>query len=244
MISLSIQFKTGNTMDYIRRASERGQVDLGWLHSQHSFSFGHYYDAAHMGFSVLRVINDDIVQPGYGFGEHGHRDMEIISYVVSGRLAHKDSAGNAHELPVGDIQRMSAGKGIRHSEFNASDVETVNFLQIWIKPVSLGGAPSYEQKTIPSAQQLTPLVTQNGGGGTLSINQDVIMSRLTLRENETFDISTNQRWGYLHLIKGQLTVNDKTFDAGDAFGLKQERAVQVLAKGDVEALWFDLPPEH
>lgn len=144
-------------MVYLRKSEERGKVNLGWLKSNHSFSFGHYYDVNHMGFSVLRVINDDVVQPGRGFDTHGHKDMEIVSYVVKGALKHKDSAGNEYQVPEGDIQVMSAGRGIMHSEYNASDTEEVNFLQIWILPNQKGGAPSYGQRALAPKVETNPL---------------------------------------------------------------------------------------
>lgn len=144
-------------MVYMRKAEERGKVNLGWLNSNHSFSFGHYYDVNHMGFSVLRVINDDVVQPGRGFDTHGHKDMEIVSYVVKGALKHKDSAGNEYQVPAGDIQVMSAGRGIMHSEYNASDTEEVNFLQIWILPNQKGGAPTYGQRALAPRGETNPL---------------------------------------------------------------------------------------
>ncbi len=229
-------------MDYIRRATDRGRVNMGWLDSQHSFSFGHYYDPQHMGFSVLRVINDDIVRPGFGFDEHGHRDMEIISYVVSGALAHKDSAGNDFVVPAGDIQRMSAGRGIRHSEYNPSSSEPVNFLQIWIVPEKSGITPSYEQKTVRADSAVTPLVNKQGAGGALSINQDVAMFKLNLTKGQQHILSTDERWGYLHVVKGAISVGNETFGPGDACGLKGDRSVQVISSEDTEALWFDLPP--
>ncbi|WP_414830807.1 pirin family protein [Alteromonas sp. H39] len=228
-------------MDYVRRAGERGRVNIGWLDSQHSFSFGHYYDPKHMGFSVLRVINDDVVRPGYGFDEHAHRDMEIISYVVSGALAHKDSTGNDFNVPAGDIQRMSAGKGIRHSEYNPSQSYSVNFLQIWITPDKSGIEPSYEQKTIDESTPVTPLINPTGTNGALSINQDVSIYKLTLAANASHRLTTGKRWGYLHLIKGTVTVEGTRFGAGDAFGLMQDKVVSVSATDDTEALWFDLP---
>ncbi len=149
-------------MKYFRKATERGTVDLGWLKSQHSFSFGHYYDPAHMGISALRVINEDRVQPGQGFDTHGHRDMEIISYVVSGALKHKDSQGNEYLVPAGEVQRMSAGSGIMHSEYNASDSEPVHFLQIWIQPKFRGITPSYEQMQVHQHGAMTPLGRRPG----------------------------------------------------------------------------------
>lgn len=228
-------------MDYIRRANDRGRANMGWLNSQHSFSFGHYYDPEHMGFSVLRVINDDIVKPGFGFDEHGHRDMEIISYVVSGSLAHKDNTGNDYVVPAGDIQRMSAGSGIRHSEYNPSESEPVNFLQIWITPGSSGITPSYEQKTISSTSTITPLINPTGTLGALSINQDVSVDKLVLKRNGSISLNTGSRWGYLHLIRGTLNTDDLTFSKGDAFGLKQHKSVLLTATDDAEALWFNLP---
>lgn len=229
-------------MDYIRRATDRGRVNMGWLDSQHSFSFGHYYDPEHMGFSVLRVINDDVVRPGFGFDEHGHRDMEIISYVVSGALAHKDSAGNDFVVPAGEIQRMSAGRGIRHSEYNPSSSESVNFLQIWIMPEKSGIVPPYEQKTVRTDSAVTPLVNKQGADGALSINQDVAIFKLNLTTGQQHILSTDKRWGYLHVVKGSISVGNETFGPGDAFGLKGDRSVQVISSEGTEALWFDLPP--
>ncbi|MEW9796943.1 pirin family protein [Alteromonas sp. CYL-A6] len=233
-------------MQYIRKSHERGGVDFGWLQSQHSFSFGSYFDPNHMGFSVLRVINDDWVKPGKGFGTHGHKDMEIISYVVEGALKHKDSTGNDYVIPAGDVQRMSAGKGIMHSEFNPSDNEEVNFLQIWITPNVQEAEPGYEQKTIQDKGKLTPLVTPNGEGNSLSINQDASMYRVKLVPGESLELTTGERFGYLHTVKGQFTAvsNDSTvsFGQGDAFGAITGQTILITADTDVEALWFDLPP--
>ena len=228
-------------MQYIRKSESRGKVDFGWLQSKHSFSFGHYYDANHMGVSVLRVINDDSVMPGRGFDTHGHRDMEIISYVIEGALKHKDSTGNDYLVPAGEIQRMSAGKGVMHSEFNASDSEPVKFLQIWIQPNVRGIAPSYQQQRIQQQGALTPLITPNGENDTLSIHQDVNISRLVLEKGQSFNLTVDNRLGYLHLIKGQLVANAETFAAGDAFSLGEQESYQLVATDEVEALWFDLP---
>ncbi|MDT0595002.1 pirin family protein [Glaciecola petra] len=230
-------------MQYIRRANERGTVDLGWLQSQHSFSFGHYYDAAHMGLSVLRVINDDIVQPGRGFDTHGHQDMEIISYVVSGAVEHKDNQGNKTRIPAGDVQRMSAGTGIMHSEYNPSENEEVNFLQIWVLPEKKGLPPSYEQKTIEQQTQLTALVTPTGDAGSLSINQNMSMHRLVLGANETFTLQSQLGFGYLHIVKGQLSVDKDSFVKGDAFATSAKEAIKLIANSDLEAIWFDLPSQ-
>lgn len=228
-------------MEYIRRADERGQVEIDWLQSRHSFSFGHYYDPEHMGFSVLRVINEDVVKPGYGFDTHGHRDMEIITYIIDGELEHKDSQGNQAIIPVGDIQRMSAGKGILHSEFNPSSTTPTHLLQIWIQPQKHGISPSYAQKTIIPNGPLTPIVTPQGSDTAISINQDVSIYKLKLQKDEEITFSAEGRSGYLHMIKGQLTGADKYFAAGDGYGIQNEKNVMLRAGEDTEALWFDLP---
>jgi redox-sensitive bicupin YhaK (pirin superfamily) len=228
-------------MKYIRRSEERGQVDFGWLKSKHSFSFGEYHDPKHMGVSVLRVINDDMVMPDQGFGTHGHRDMEIISYVIEGALKHEDSTGNKYTVPAGDVQRMSAGSGVKHSEFNASNTDPVKFLQIWIQPNVIGIEPSYEQKSIPQQGQLTPLVTPSGSSDTLSINQNASISRLVLMNGEAFTLNTEQQIGYLHIVKGSLLVDGEEFNAGDAFALDSQQHCEVKASSALEALWFNLP---
>lgn len=228
-------------MTYIRKSESRGKANFGWLQSKHSFSFGNYYDKSHMGVSVLRVINDDMVMPGKGFGDHGHRDMEIISYVLEGALKHEDSSGNKYVVPAGDVQRMSAGRGVMHSEFNASTQEKVKFLQIWIQPNVLGIEPSYEQKAITQKGPLTPLVNPKGENGALSINQDASLSRLILKKNKRFTVNTENRVGYLHIIKGQLLAGDHKLSAGDGFSVEPEQAVELVAESTIEALWFDLP---
>ena len=228
-------------MTYIRKSESRGKANFGWLQSKHSFSFGNYYDKSHMGVSVLRVINDDMVMPGKGFGDHGHRDMEIISYVLEGALKHEDSSGNKYVVPAGDVQRMSAGRGVMHSEFNASTQEKVKFLQIWIQPNVLGIEPSYEQKAITQKGPLTPLVNPKGENGALSINQDASLSRLILKKNKRFTVNTENRVGYLHIIKGQLLAGDHKLSAGDGFSVEPEQAVELVADSTIEALWFDLP---
>ncbi|MDO6565817.1 pirin family protein [Alteromonas sp. 1_MG-2023] len=238
-------------MQYIRKGNERGQVNLGWLNSKHSFSFGQYYDANHMGFSVLRVFNDDIVQPGRGFEIHGHRDMEIISFVVSGALKHKDSTGNDYTIPAGDIQVMSAGKGIQHSEMNASEDEEVNFVQIWIEPNVMGVEPAYLQKSVSKEKGMELLVSEDGRDGSLKINQQARISKLALNKGETHDLSVGTvrafGAGYLHVIEGEVTVNNVQSDKmlrltkGDAIGLGEKQEIVVLANDDSLALWFDLP---
>ncbi|WP_428243107.1 pirin family protein [Gynuella sp.] len=229
-------------MDYIRLAGERGQANFGWLDSKHSFSFGSYYDPRHMGFSVLRVINDDTVSPGAGFSPHGHQDMEIISYVLEGNIEHKDSTGNHYVIPAGEVQRMSAGTGITHSEYNPSETDSLKFLQIWLLPNVQGILPSYEQASIRQTGKLTALVTPDGQDGSLHIHQDAAIYRLVLEPGEEYQLETGSRFGYLHVINGAAITDRLTVKAGDAFGLKSDRQ-QHLRAGDqgVEALWFDLP---
>ncbi|MDN2662273.1 pirin family protein [Psychromonas sp. 14N.309.X.WAT.B.A12] len=228
-------------MKYIRRSEDRGIANFGWLQSKHTFSFGRYYDPKHMGVSVLRVINDDMVMPGKGFEQHSHRDMEIISYVIEGALKHEDSSGNNYIVPAGEVQRMSAGRGVMHSEFNASLTNKVKFLQIWIEPNIKGIKPSYQQKKLPQQDALTKLVTPKGENGTLSINQDATISRLVLAADETFYLKTEARIGYLHLIKGKIIANDQVFEDGDAFSIDPEQEIEIKSNTSVEALWFDLP---
>ena len=229
-------------MKYIRKSDDRGKANLGWLDSKHSFSFASYFDPNYMGVSVLRVINDDTVKPGAGFGTHGHRDMEIISYVTKGALKHKDSTGNEYIVPAGEVQRMSAGRGVMHSEFNASKSEEVKFFQIWIQPNVKGIEPGYEQKAVQQNGPLTALVTPNGENGSLSMNQDASLFRLVLSEGEHYAFETNNRVGYLHIVKGELVADGQVYSAGDAFALDQNEKEELVAKSEIEALWFDLPP--
>ena len=224
---------------YIRKADSRGKANFGWLDSKHSFSFGQYYDPQHMGVSVLRVINDDIVSGGAGFGMHGHQDMEIISYVIDGALEHKDNQGNQYQVTAGEIQRMSAGTGVMHSEYNASRTEPVNFLQIWIRPKSKGIAPGYAQKKIAQSGPLTALVTPDGAGDSISMHQDASIHRLRLNTDETCELTARQ--GYLHVIKGALFVDGEQLQPGDAIAPAPNRTITARADADSEALWFDLP---
>jgi redox-sensitive bicupin YhaK (pirin superfamily) len=227
-------------MYYFRYGNERGCANFGWLNSKHSFSFGHYYDPKHMGFSALRVINDDTVQAGAGFDTHGHRDMEIISYVLEGAIEHKDSMGKQYVVPAGDIQRMSAGTGVTHSEFNHSKSEPLHFLQIWIQPNKKGFAPSYEQKTVVQNGPLTPLITPDGRDGSLSMQQDASIYRLQLKAGEELELDTQKHPGYLHVISGSVDVNHNAFKAGDALGASKE-ILNISAMTNLTALWFDLP---
>ncbi|MEE4245761.1 MAG: pirin family protein [Kangiellaceae bacterium] len=228
--------------NYLRLGQQRGRANFGWLNSYHSFSFGQYYDPKHMGFSHLRVINDDTVAGGAGFPTHPHRDMEIISYVLEGAIEHKDTMGNSFVVPAGEVQRMSAGTGVAHSEFNHSATDNLRFLQIWIMPDQMGIEPSYEQANIQQTSALTPLVTPDGRDGSLSLNQDAAISRLRLEPGESFELDRGDRLGYLHMINGQLSSNDLLLNQGDALGLLVDKKLQVTAQDQaVEALWFDLP---
>lgn len=228
----------------LRKADDRGTANFGWLNSHHTFSFGSYYDPKHMGFSHLRVINDDTVTPNAGFDTHGHKDMEIISYVLQGRIAHKDSAGNIKELPAGEFQLMSAGKGVYHSEFNASDSETLKFLQIWIQPNISGGEPGYQQKDFGQQEGLTAVITPDGIDGTLSIKQDATLYQLILSADnkQSLDIQDGRNL-YIHQIEGELTLQDGTvLHPGDGAKITQEDDVQLnnTGKNTVKALVFDL----
>lgn len=226
---------------YFRASNARGHANHGWLDSRHSFSFANYYDPAHMGFSNLRVINEDRVKPGMGFGTHGHQDMEIISYVISGSLAHRDSEGNVETIPAGDIQIMSAGTGIRHSEFNASDNEDVHFLQIWVLPQKAGIAPRYEQKTIPEQSGLTTIVSPQGGEHAVGINADAELAHLCLTSSESINLGGTSRRGYLHLIKGSAVAAGQKMTAGDAIGWDAGEALTLEAEQEITAIVFDLP---
>ena len=229
----------------IRRARERGHAEHGWLDSWHSFSFADYYDAAHMGFGPLRVINEDRIQPGTGFGTHGHRDMEIISYVLEGALAHKDSMGTGSTIVPGDVQRMSAGKGVLHSEFNHAKGATTHFLQIWIEPNVQGIRPSYEQKHFDAASkrgQLRLVASPDGAEGSVTIHQDARLyaGLFDGEERAALPVATGRK-AYVHLVRGTLAVNGTPLEAGDAAKLTGVREI-VLEKGaGAEALLFDLP---
>lgn len=227
----------------IIRSADRGRAHFGWLKSQHSFSFGDYYNPKQMGFSELRVINDDEVSAGAGFPTHSHRNMEIISYVLEGKIAHKDSAGNEEILPAGEFQLMSAGKGISHSEYNASKNDRLKFLQIWIQPNQLNGAPGYQQKNFGQQPGLTEVITPDGRNGTLTIKQDASLSQLILLagQQQMMPVQSDRAY-YLHLINGELDIADQKLKAGDGIKLTQLTELMVKAGTDaVRALWFDLP---
>ncbi|MFD1217632.1 pirin family protein [Microbulbifer celer] len=228
-------------MLYLRRAGERGKANFGWLDSRHTFSFGHYYDPKHMGISALRVINDDTVAPGAGFDTHGHRDMEIISYVLSGAIAHKDSMGNQFVVPAGEVQRMTAGTGITHSEYNYSDSEPLKFLQIWIIPNQRSLIPGYQQKAIVQSGKLTPLVTPDGHDGSLTVHQDASIFRLQLKAGESENLDATRGIGYLHVIEGTARANQQALGAGDGLGALDEPLQLRAGEQGITALWFDLP---
>lgn len=225
----------------LRKADERGKAHFGWLKSRHSFSFGSYYDPAHMGFSALRVINDDWVAPGAGFDTHGHRDMEIITLVLAGAIVHKDSAGNEKILPAGEFQLMSAGSGVYHSEYNASQSEELRFLQIWIMPDKQGGAPGYQQKHFASKPGLTIIASPDGRDGSLTLKQRAQLLRVSMAADDQLSYPLPGRKVYLHLISGELQLDNITMRPGDGLMVSGEAALQLTASQQSEALLFDLP---
>ena len=228
----------------LRRASERGFADHGWLKSFHSFSFADYYDPAHMGFGPLRVINEDRVAAGMGFGTHGHRDMEIISYVLEGALAHKDNMGNGSAIRPGDVQRMSAGTGVTHSEFNHSRDGVTHFLQIWIQPNVVGIKPSYEEKHFDTASRrgkLRLIASPDGRDGSVLIHQDAFLyaGLLDGKENASLALPSG-RLGYVHVARGRMTVNGTALESGDAMKLTGPAVIELDKAQDAEVLVFDL----
>ena len=235
-------------MQIFRPAAERGHVRAGWLDSRHSFSFGHYHDPQWMGWGPLRVINEDRVQPGAGFAPHGHANMEIISYVISGGLAHRDSGGNEGVLRPGELQWMSAGHGIEHSEYNASDSEPVHFLQIWIQPNRLNAAPDYAQKAFdPAARraQWGLLASPDGADGSLAIRQDARLFGVQLAAGESVASNLDPARRYwLQVVQGQVSVGERALSAGDAVGYADEAGeLRITGAGDdvADILLFDLP---
>jgi redox-sensitive bicupin YhaK (pirin superfamily) len=229
----------------IRKSGDRGLANHGWLNSHHTFSFGHYQDPNHTGFGPLLVINEDTVQPGRGFGTHGHRDMEIISYVLEGALEHQDSMGNGSVLRYGDVQRMSAGTGVRHSEFNQSKSELVHFLQIWVEPNVKGIVPSYEEKNFTAESkkgQLRLIASGDGRDGSVLIHQDaaIYASILNASDQVQHELASG-RTAYAHVIRGQVVINGSALVAGDALKVTSENLVTLAQAEAAEVLLFDLP---
>lgn len=228
-------------MLYYRLANERGHANFGWLDSRHTFSFGNYYDANFMGFSDLRVINEDRVTPTMGFGTHPHKDMEILTYVLQGSIAHKDSMGNVKTFQAGEFQIMSAGTGITHSEFNPSDKDLLHFLQIWIMPNEFGIPPRYDQKFFENQQGGTLILSPNGENGAFKIYQDMQLWRYQLCQNSQDTLAFNPTRNYwLQVVKGDLTVNERTITQGDGIAISQENGLFINALNDCEFLLFDL----
>ena len=230
----------------LRKSRERGYADHGWLKSYHSFSFAGYHDPAHMGWGNLRVINEDRIAPGTGFGTHGHRDMEIVSYVLQGNLAHKDSLGNVRGIPPGDVQRMSAGRGVMHSEFIHAPGETTHFLQIWIEPNVRGIEPGYEQKTVPQADKrgvLRLVASPDGAADSVTIHADARLYAGLLDGAEAASLALNPaRKAYVFLVRGTLRVNGQALAAGDAALIADEALITLTDGADAEVLVFDLAP--
>ena len=227
-----------------RPADQRGRTTIGWLDSRHSFSFGGYYDPAHMGFSDLRVINEDVVVPGAGFGTHPHRDMEILSVVLEGGLAHRDSMGNGDVIRPGDVQVMSAGTGITHSEFNASETEPVHFLQVWIEPAARGTEPTYDQKAFDPAGRdgaLQLVASADGAEGSLTIGQDarVYLADLGAGQEVEHAIAPGRR-AWIQVARGRVTVDGERVAAGDGVAVEATERVRLEGVGDAQVLLFDL----
>lgn len=229
-------------MIFIRKANERGKTSTNWLQSWHTFSFGEYYDPGFMGFGSLRVINEDTVQPGQGFGRHAHEDMEIISYVIDGALEHKDSLGTGSIIKPGEIQRMSAGTGVEHSEFNHSKDELVHFLQIWIIPDKQGIEPQYEQKSIAKVDNKLILIgSPDGREGSVTINQDVLLYAVYLSADQRFEHAINEKRGlWVQVVKGNVSVNGEELAVGDGAAIFDEEKILAQALSEAECLMFDL----
>lgn len=228
----------------LRRSEDRGHADHGWLQSHHSFSFSEYHDPAHMGFGPLRVINDDIVAPGRGFGMHGHRDMEIVTYVLEGALSHKDSLGNGATILPGEVQRMSAGQGILHSEFNDALRDPTHLLQIWIEPTEKGLRPSYEQKNFAEAEKrgtLRLVASPDGREGSVTIHADAALRVGLFDGDERAELALDPaRKAYVHVARGEVVVNGQALGAGDAVKLEGETALHIAHGRQAEVLVFDL----
>ncbi len=231
-------------MMYLRKSEERGHNHIDWLESYHSFSFGHYYDPEHVGFGNLVVINDDIIAPAGGFGEHGHKDMEIVTYVIDGELAHKDSIGNVATIRSGEVQRMSAGSGIRHSEFNASKTNACRLLQIWFLPKNNNDKPSYEQKYFSAEDKMNRLklvVSSGGRDGSLDIHQDIEIYASVLEKDKTVSYELNNRYIWLQVATGEVEVNGQKLKQGDGLAVEDEKTVTIKAlSGKSEFVIFSM----
>jgi quercetin 2,3-dioxygenase len=232
------------TMPIVRKATERGHVNVDWLNSYHTFSFGNYHDPNWMGFRTLRVINDDVIAPASGFGTHGHRDMEIVTYVLAGALEHKDSLGTGAVIYPGEVQRMTAGTGITHSEFNHSAEEAVHLLQIWIIPDTVGLTPSYEQKNFPAAEKqgkLRLVASRNGRDGSVTIHQDVDMYVGLIGTDESISFEPQpDRSVWLHVAQGEVTIDDRLLSAGDAIAYPSGNKLTITSPTNGEFILFDL----
>lgn len=230
-------------MIYLRKAEERGHANHGWLDSWHTFSFANYYDANFMGFSALRVINEDVIAGGQGFGTHPHKDMEILTYVLSGTVEHQDSMGNKEQIPAGEFQIMSAGTGVRHSEYNASSSEPLHLYQIWIIPEKTGIEPRYDQRRFADVQGRQLILSPDAREGSLKVYQDMTLSRWVLKAGESDSIALDpSRRIWIQVVKGEVQINDQTIAASDALAIWEESALALKASSDAEILLFDLPP--
>lgn len=230
-------------MIYVRKAEERGHANHGWLDSWHTFSFASYHDANFMGFSALRVINEDVIDGGQGFGTHPHKDMEILTYVLCGTVEHQDSMGNKEQIPAGEFQIMSAGTGVRHSEYNASESEPLHLYQIWIIPERTGIEPRYDQRRFPDVQGRQLVLSPDAREGSLKVYQDMTLSRWVLAagEQDNVAIDTGRRI-WIQVVKGDVTVNGNAVTTSDALAIWDESALTIEASSAAEVLLFDLPP--
>ncbi|MDU6925783.1 pirin family protein [Franconibacter helveticus 513] len=230
-------------MIYLRNANERGHANHGWLDSWHTFSFANYYDPNFMGFSALRVINDDVVAPGQGFGTHPHKDMEILTYVLEGAVEHEDSMGNKEQVPAGEFQIMSAGTGVRHSEYNPSSTERLRLYQIWIIPEKTGIEPRYEQRRFDAAQGRQLVLSPDARDGSLKVYQDMELSRWAMAKDEQADYSIAAgRRVWIQVVKGEVTVNGTKATTSDGLAIWDEQTLSLHADSESEILLFDLPP--
>ena len=230
-------------MIYLRKAEERGHANHGWLDSWHTFSFADYYDANFMGFSALRVINEDVIDGGQGFGTHPHRDMEILTYVLSGTVEHQDSMGNKEQIPAGEFQIMSAGTGVRHSEYNASKTDALHLYQIWIIPERTGIEPRYDQRRFPDVKGRQFVLTPDARDGSLKVYQDMTLSRwlFAAGDSDSVEIEAGRRV-WIQVVKGDVKVNGQPAGTSDAFAIWDENTVTMEADSAAEVLLFDLPP--